>query len=153
MRELASGEDGSAEQDERKSMSDKRTFILADAEARRRALAAVQEAGEGWRVEVSPPRRNGEQNALMWVLLEAFSRQLVWPVNGAMVKLEPEEWKDILTAAFRQESQRIAMGLNGGMVILGMRTSRMSKRQFAEFIEFLQSVAADRGVQLDEVSA
>ena len=45
------------------------------------------------------------------------------------------------------------MGLNGGMVILGMRASKMGKRQFAEFIEFLQSVAADRGVVLDEVPA
>ena len=53
---------------------------------------------------------------------------------------------DVLSAAFKQESQRIAMGLNGGMVILGMRTSKMGKRQFAEFIEFIQSVAVDRGV-------
>lgn len=134
-------------------MSDRRVFILAHAESRRRAMAAVADAPEGWRIELAAPRRNSEQNALMWVLLQAFSDQLVWPVNGAMVKLEPEEWKDVLTAAFKQEGQRIAMGLNGGMVILGMRTSKMSKRQFAEFIEFLQSVAVDRGVELDEVTA
>jgi hypothetical protein len=134
-------------------MSDKRVFFLAHDQARRGAAAYVMQAPEGWRVTVEPPKRNGEQNALMWVLLEAFSLQLVWPVNGAMVKLEPEEWKDILTAAFRQESQRIAMGLSGGVVMLGMRTSKMSKRQFAEFIEFLQSVAVDRGVELNEVTA
>lgn len=134
-------------------MSDKRMFILAHSEARRRAMAAVADAPEGYAVTVAPPTRNLEQNALMWVLLEAFSQQLVWPVNGAMVKLEAEEWKDVLTAAFRQETQRIAVGLNGGMVILGMRTSKMGKRQFAEFIEFLQSVATDRGVVLDEVAA
>ncbi len=36
-----------------------------------------------------------------------------------------------------------------GMVMLGRRTSKMGKRQFAEFIEFIQSVAADRGVNLE----
>ena len=128
-------------------------FVMAHAEARRRAMSAVADAPEGYVVRVEQPTRNSEQNALLWVLLDAFSRQLVWPVNGAMVKLAAEEWKDILTAAFKQETQRIAMGMNGGMVILGMRTSQMGKRQFAEFIEFVQSVAVDRGVMLDEVTA
>jgi hypothetical protein len=131
----------------------KRKFVLAHHEARRRAVACVAEAPEGFLVEVREPTRGLEQNALLWVLLSEFSRQLVWPVNGAMVNLEPEEWKDILTAAFKRESQRVAQGLNGGMVMLGMRTSKMGKRQFAEFIEFVQSVAVDRGVVLDEVTA
>jgi hypothetical protein len=134
-------------------MTDKRLFVMAHPEARRRAVAAVVEAPEGYVVRLEPPTRNLEQNALMWVLLEAFSKQLLWPVNGAMVRLDAEEWKDVLTAAFKQETQRIAVGLNGGMVILGMRTSKMGKRQFAEFVEFIQSVAADRGVVLDEVAA
>jgi hypothetical protein len=124
-------------------------FILAHHEARRRAIAAVAEAPDGYAVTIKAPTRNLEQNALLWVLLTAFSEQLKWPVNGAMARLSPEEWKDILTAAFRNESQRIAAGLNGGMVMLGMRTSQLSKSQFAEFIEFVQSVAADRGVTLE----
>lgn len=133
-------------------MSDKRTFILAHPEARRRAVACVAEAPAGHVVTVQEPTRNLEQNALLWVLLQAFSDQLKWPVNGAMVKLAPEEWKDLLSAAFRQESQRVAMGLAGGMVMLGLRTSKMGKSEFAEFIEFIQSVAADREVVLDEAT-
>lgn len=133
-------------------MSERRHFVLAHAEARRRAADAIRSAPDGYVVDIREPTRNLEQNALMWVWLQAFSDQLQWPVNGAMCKLTPEEWKDVLTAAFRQESQRIAMGLNGGMVILGMRTSKMGKRAFAEFIEFLQSVATDRGVTLDEAT-
>ena len=120
-------------------------------------MAAVADAPEGYAVTLTPPTRNLEQNALMWVYLEAFAQQLFWPILVAGVpiqtKLAAEEWKDILTAAFKQETARIAPGLNGGFVLLGMRTSKMSKRQFAEFIEFLQSVAADRGVVLDEVTA
>lgn len=136
-------------------MTDKRVFFLAHQEARRRAAQMVAEAPDGWRVTIEPPKRTLDQNSLLWPLLECFSEQLQWPVNGSMVKLNPEEWKDILTAAYKQESQRVAMGLNGGMVMLGMRTSKMDKRQFSEFIEFLLSVAADRGVAVtrDEVAA
>ena len=127
----------------------RRVFRLAHAEARAGAAQCIASAPDGYIVEVREPTRNLEQNALLWVLLEAFSKQLQWPVNGAMVRMSADEWKDVLTAAFRNETQRVAMGLNGGMVILGMRTSKMGKKQFAEFIEFVQSVAADRGVMLD----
>lgn len=128
-------------------------FVLAHDLARRRAMAAVADAPAGHVVTVAEPTRNLEQNALMWVLLQAFADQLLWPVNGQMVKLDAEEWKDLLSAAFRQESVRVAMGLRGGMVMLGSRTSKMSKRQMAEFIEFIQSEGADRGVMFDEVTA
>lgn len=127
---------------------DKRVFILAHAEARRRALQAVQEAPEGFKVVVQPPSRSLDQNSAMWPLLEAFSEQLEWPVNGRMVKMPPEDWKDVLSAAFRKEQARIAMGLDGGVVMLGLRTSKMSKREFSEFLEFLHAVAADRGVDV-----
>jgi hypothetical protein len=129
-------------------MTDSRRFILAHDVARARAVQCVREAPEHWTVTVSPPKRSLDQNAAMWPILEAFAEQLLWPVNGQMVRLEPEEWKDVLTAAFKQETQRIAMGLNGGMVILGMRTSRMSKQSFSEFLEFIHAVAADRGVHV-----
>lgn len=128
-------------------------YILAHPQARRRAMAAVADAPEGYVIRVEEPRRNSDQNALMWVLLQAFADQLQWPVNGAMTTLTAEDWKHILSAAFKRETARVAMGLDGGMVMLGMRTSKMGKREFAEFIEFIQSVAADRGVELDEVTA
>ena len=135
-------------------MTQPRLFVLVNEAVRARCAEYIARvAPDGWVVRVQEPTRNLEQNALMWVLLTAFSEQLLWPVNGAMVKLDPEEWKDVLTAAFKQETQRIAMGLNGGMVILGMRTSKMGKRQFAEFIEFMQSVAVDRGVVLEPEAA
>lgn len=126
----------------------KQRFILAHDEARRRALAAVQAAPQGFVVKVEEPTRNLDQNAALWPMLEAFSAQLAWPVNGRMVHLEPEEWKHILSAAYRRESARVAQGLDGGMVMLGLRTSRMSKREFSEFLEFINATAANRGVDL-----
>lgn len=131
----------------------KQKFILAHATARGRALDAVRGAPEGYTVEIREPTRNLEQNALLWALLTEFSRQLLWPVNGKMVSLTPDDWKTILSASFRRETQRMTQGIDGGLVMLGARTSQMSKREFGEFIEFIQSVAVDRGVAIEMEAA
>lgn len=104
-------------------------------------------------VKIAEEGRTLEQNALLWPLLDCFADQLKWPVNGVMVRLESEDWKDLLTAAYRNETQRVAMGLNGGMVMLGMRTSKMGKKEFSEFIEFLYSVGAERGINFTNQKA
>lgn len=127
----------------------KQVFILAHDEARRRALEAVKTAPDGFKVTIAEPSRTLDQNAAQWPILEAFSAQLQWPVNGAMCTLEPEEWKDILTAAFRREAVRVAQGLDGGMVMLGMRTSKMPKKTFSEYLDFLHATAVERGVNVD----
>ena len=131
----------------------KQTFILAHTLARQRALEAVRNAPEGFAVTVAEPARNLSQNAAQWPILEAFAEQLQWPVNGKMERLTAEEFKDILTAAFRRETVRVAMGLDGGMVMLGARTSTMGKREFSEWLDFLHATAAARGIELDEVAA
>ena len=127
-------------------MNTKRIFRLVHPEARRRAMACVADAPDGYVVTVQEPTRSTDQNAAQWPILEAFAEQLQWPVNGAMVNLSAEEWKDVLTAAFQGETVRLAMGLNGGVVMLGLRTSQMGKRRFSEWLEFLHATAALRGV-------
>jgi len=130
-------------------VSEKRTFWLRHAQARKAAADfALTGAPDGWKVTFEPESRNLDQNAAMWPILEAFSRQLKWPVNGQMVTMTPEEWKDVLTAAFRRETARLAMGLDGGVVMLGMRTSKMTKAVFSEWLEFLHATAAARDVDL-----
>lgn len=135
----------------------KQVFILQPSPhpARNNALEAVMNAQVGMCVEIKERTRSLEANAAMWPILQAFSEQLQWPVNGQMVYLSADEWKTILTAAFKQETVRLAMGLNGGMVLLGYRTSQFGKREFSEWLDFLFSVAAERGVVVyrDEVAA
>lgn len=132
-------------------------FIIQPAPhpSRRNAAAAVMAAPDGYCVSIKEPTRSGEQNAAMWGILQAFADQLEWPINGKLCQLSADEWKDILSAAFKRESARLAMGLDGGVVMLGLRTSRMGKREFSEFIEFLHATAAARGVVVhaDEVAA
>lgn len=127
-------------------MSEKKYFRFVHDQARKLAAEFCMKAPDGWIVKFSEDLRNLDQNAAQWPILQSFSEQLLWPVNGQMVKMTAEEWKDILTAAFRQEQPRLAMGLNGGMVMLGQRTSKFGKKKFSEWLEFLQATAADRGV-------
>ena len=124
----------------------KKTFVLAHSEARRRAVQACQEAPEGHVVTLAEPTRTTDQNSAQWPILEAFAQQLEWPVNGRMTKMDADDWKAILTAAYRRELSRVAFGLDGGMVLLGARTSKFTKKEFSDWLEFLHSVAADRGV-------
>ncbi|MGE0799896.1 MAG: recombination protein NinB [Lautropia sp.] len=122
-------------------------FVLSHPEARRRAMATVAEAPEGHSVAIAEPTRTIEQNSLLWTLLTAFSEQLQWPVNGRMGYLSPEDWKAILSAGFYRET-RVAEGLDGGHVMLGQSTSRMGKREFSDFVEYIHSIAAARGVEI-----
>ena len=122
-------------------------YRLVHPTARSSALEAVRAAPEGYVVRLGEPTRNLDQNAAMWPLLQAFADQLEWPVNGRMTKLSPDDWKDILTAAFGRE-QRIAEGLGGGYVFLGMRTRELSKERFSEWLDFLKATAVERGVEI-----
>ena len=133
----------------------KKIFRLVHPTARANAVSAVQQAQDGHVVTIAEPSRTLDQNATQWPILEAFAKQAQWPVNGRMEWITAEDWKDILTCAFRNEHPRVAAGLNGGMVLLGQRTSKFSKREFSDWIEFLYATAAERGVVVhaDEAAA
>jgi len=111
-------------------------------------LATAMQASRRWILTIKPETRSQAQNRLMWPILQEFSNQLEWPINGHMVKMEPDDWKDVLTAAFKRETVRLAMGLDGGVVMLGQRTSKFTKAEFSEWTEFLYATASARGVKL-----
>lgn len=125
-------------------------FTLAHAEARRRAVEAVRLAPEGYVVRVSPPTRSLEQNALLWSRLSDLAEQVNW--HGR--KLSAEDWKHVCTASLRQ--MVVVPNLDGtGFVALGMSTSAMNKREFADLLALIEAFGAERGVKwsLDEVPA
>lgn len=127
----------------------RKVFILAHQTARQNAARAVMDAPEGHRVEIKPRTRSLAQNDMLWSILTDISRQVVFVVNGQSVKVQPEEVKDILTAALKRET-RMAMGIDGGMVILGQRTSKMTVRQMTELIELAHAFGDDKGVRWSE---
>lgn len=130
---------------------DKQVFVLSHPVARRNAAHACVHAPEGYRVEIKPAKRTMAQNDMMWSILTDISRQVKFVVNGALVTVEPEEVKDILTAGLKQE-MRMAMGLNGGMVMLGQRTSRMSVREMSQLIELAYAFGNDKCVEWSPTS-
>ena len=95
--------------------------------------------------------RTLDQNAAQWPILEAWSKQKMWFINGSKTRMSAEEWKDVLTAAFEGEtSPRLAMGLNGGVVMLGRRTSKYNKARFSEWLDWLMAASVEMGVDIDK---
>lgn len=81
--------------------------------------------------------RSLEQNSKLWACLTDVSRQVVWYGR----KLSPWAWKDIFTAALKK--QDVVPGIDGGFVVLGEHTSRMSKKQMSELLELILAFGAD----------
>ena len=118
-------------------------YRLVHAEARKRAASAIMDAPEGYIVRITEPTRTLESNALLWVLLGEVSKQVEW--YGS--KLTAEEWKDVFSASLKK--QKVVPALDGGFVVCGQRTSKMTKSEFSDLIELIQAFGAERGVNFD----
>ena len=127
-------------------------YVLAHDQARQNAKLAIDAAPEGYVVEIKEQSRTLDQNAAQWPILDAFAKQKQWPVNGQMCWITAEEWKDVLTAAFKNEQVRLAQGIDGGVVMLGRRTSKFGKKQFSEWLEYLNYCAARFEINLNDES-
>lgn len=105
---------------------------------------AMLSAGHRLTLEVKPEQRSSKQNRLLWAALGEVSRHVDW--HGQ--KLEPAEWKDVFTAAMKR--QKVVPGIEGGFVVLGSSTSRMTKAEFSELMELVFAFGAERGVVFQE---
>lgn len=85
--------------------------------------------------------RTSKQNNLMWGALGDVAKHVDW--HG--FRLSSEEWKDVLTASLKR--QRVVPGIEGGFVVLGGRTSKMSKALFSQLVEVIHAFGATQGVQ------
>jgi hypothetical protein len=121
-------------------MSEKRLFVLAHDQARRNAAAWVMQAPAGYVVQVKPPTRSLEANAALWATLTDISEQVEW--HGR--RLSPESWKTMLTASLKK--QDVMPGIDGGFVVMGSSTSKMTKQEFSELLELARAFGAQHGV-------
>lgn len=94
-------------------------------------------------IELSKPddQRTLDQNNLMWAALTEVSRAVEW--HGE--RLPPEAWKDVISASL--DGQRAVPGIDGGIVFLGKRTSKMSKKQLSDMLEAIFAFGTSYGVQ------
>lgn len=120
------------------------TFIL-NPTSRILAIAAVSNAPDGMAVEVREPTRSLEQNAALWRALDCIAKQVPW--HG--LKLSAEDWKCLLSASLRKDLRVVPNLDNDGFVVLGMRTSQMTKREFSDLLELITCFGAQHGVDFD----
>jgi hypothetical protein len=100
--------------------------------------------GKPYVIEVKPLTRTVAQNDLMWAILGELAQQVVW--HGQ--KLTPCNWKDVLTAALKR--QAVVPGIDGGFVVLGQRTSKMTVKEMSEVIELAYAFGAQNGVKFKD---
>ena len=89
--------------------------------------------------------RTLDQNAKLWATLTEISA-----AKPEGRHLTPDVWKSLFMHAL-DHAQRFEMALDGkGMVPVGFRSSRMTKAQMADLIEFVNAYAAEHGIELHD---
>jgi hypothetical protein len=117
------------------------TVVIRSAPDRAKVCRWAQNVEPGTVIEFRKARRSQDQNALLWAMLTDVSKQVEWYGQ----KLTAEDWKDVFTASLRKS--RVIPGIEAGsFVVLGMRTSDMTKDEFSNLIELIHAFAAERGV-------
>ena len=102
---------------------------------------ALLMAGHRLVIEVRPEKRSDAQNRRLWAMLRDISEQVDWYGQ----KLTDEEWKHVFTASLKR--QKAVPGLDGGFVVLGQSTSKMTKAEMCELQELMEAFGAEKGVQ------
>ena len=133
-------------------MSEKLTLILAN---RQQAWADMQtqlhpylkeklQANKRILLTVCEETRSLEQNRKMWAMLAEVSEQVNW--HGHY--LSAEDWKHIFTASLKK--QRAVPGIDGGFVVLGQSTSKMTIAEMSELIELMHAFGAEHNVRFTD---
>lgn len=116
--------------------------------AKQRAHRLVEAAPDYAVVSVRAADRTKDQNAKMWAMLSDVAMQK--PEGRSM---PPELWKSAFMSALGWEV-KWQPGLEGGPPFPSdYRTSKLSKAQFSELIEFIASYGARHGVKFSDQEA
>lgn len=129
-------------------MTDRLTLSLWEPQQAHRALQhawtnakAALMAGHRLTLELRPEKRSDAQNRRLWSMLADISKQVEWYGR----KLTPEDWKNMFTAALKQYDT--VPGIEGGTVVLGQSTSRMTKKEMCDLQTLMEAFGAQHGVQ------
>jgi len=128
-----------------------RVVVILNSRARReQASRWCLNAPVNTRVEFKETKRTIPQNDRMHAMLTDVARQVEW----AGAKRNVEAWKDIFTAALRSANHGLDVvpGINGGFVLLGMHTSRMTKAELGDLMTLVEAFGAEHGVEFTDGS-
>ena len=130
-------------------MAERLTMSLYNAQQAHKAFQAAWVYAKGWLVaggqrltlEVRPEKRSDAQNRRLWAMLADIAAQVDWYGH----KLTSSEWKDVFTAGLKRT--KVVPGLDGGFVVCGQSTSKMTKAEMCELQELMEAFGADKGVK------
>jgi hypothetical protein len=104
----------------------------------------VEAAPDGAILNIRPATRSNEQNAKMWAMLSDISR-----AKPEGRDLTTDKWKSLFMDAIGIPADW-EPGINGGVVNVGYRSSRLSKEQMSEMIEQMYAYGAEHNVEWTE---
>jgi len=107
-------------------------------------LKSLLMAGHRMVVEIKPETRTLAQNARLWAMLTDVAKQVNWYGR----KLSEEEWKHVFTASLAK--QDVVPGIDGGFVVLGKSTSKMTKPEMSELQQLIEAFGAQQGVRFTD---
>ena len=110
-------------------------------QAWRDCIKPMTMAGHKLVVTIKPETRSLAQNRRLWAMLADVSEQVEW--HG--LRLSAEDWKHIFSAA--QKKQRAVPGIDGGFVVLGQSTSKMTVAEMTELQELIEAFGTQQGVK------
>ena len=120
------------------------TILLRSEYQKLLAHQLIEKAPRDAVVKISAAKRSDDQNAKMWAMLSDISRAK--PEGRAHI---PEVWKCIFMAALGHEV-KFEMGLDNQPFPIGFRTSKLTKPQMSDLIEFINAYASKHGVKWSE---
>lgn len=120
------------------------TIILRGAMQREFAKLLIDKAPADAVVKISEAKRTDDQNAKMWAMLSDISRAK--PEGRSHI---PEVWKCIFMAALGHETI-FETGLDNRPFPVGFRTSKLTKAQMSDLIEFIYAYGAQHNVKWSE---
>ena len=120
------------------------TIRLAGPQQRARAKELIDAAPDRAIVQIKPETRSNEQNAMLWALLSTVSRA---KPDGRTHT--PDVWKALFMSACGHAVQ-FEVGLDGAPFPLGFRSSRLTKEQMMDLIEFILQYCAEKGINADD---
>ena len=104
-------------------------------------LDSALQGSRRWVLTIRPETRSLQQNARLWAMLTDISQQVDWYGR----KLSPENWKHVFSAALKK--QDVVPGLDGGFVVLGLSTSKMTVGEMADLQTLMEAFGAEKGVR------
>lgn len=130
-------------------MAERITMSLYNAQQAHQAIQTAWAHAKGWlmagdtrlTLEIRPEKRSDAQNRRLWAMLADISAQVDWYGQ----KLTSEEWKDVLSASLKRT--KVVPGLDGGFVVCGQSTSRMTRAEMCELQELMEAFGAQQGVK------